>query len=353
MRVLMLAIRYDVNDWATNFIPVWVRRLAGHVAHVDVLALEVGDTGDLPPNVRVFSMGKAPGVSKAQVLATFYQQAARMVPTCDVVFVHMIPRYAWLVAPLAIAMRKPITLWYTHRNASADLRRALPLVKQVVTAVQSSFPLPTDKVQVLGHGIDTDFFAPFDHEVATQRYHILHVARVQPIKRQDVLLDAMPHLPEHTQAVLVGAVPHSEDETYHQRLQARAAEPDLIGRVRFAGGLPADEVRDWYYLAAAAVNLSPVGLFDKAPLESMATGLPTLVTNPAFDPLLGDWRDLLRLDDPPTPEQLAERLRAVLALPPTERATMGEALRANTVAAHSLDALIPRLANALESTLRA
>lgn len=60
----------------------------------------------------------------------------------------------------------------------------------------------------------------------------------------------------------------------------------------FAGNLPPEGVRDWYRRAAVAVNLSPVGLFDKAALEAMATGVPIIVSNPAFNSLLGDsgWR---------------------------------------------------------------
>ena len=43
--------------------------------------------------------------------------------------------------------------------------------------------------------------------------------------------------------------------------------------------------------------MSPVGLFDKAALESMACGVPTIVGNPAFAPLLGDYADLLLTGD--------------------------------------------------------
>ena len=155
MRVLMLVIRYDVDDWATNFIPLWCEKLADHVERLDVLALHRGAVGDVPPNMHVYSMGKEDGRGRAGLLAGFYKHAARLIPACDAVFVHMIPRYALLAAPLALPLRKPMTLWYTHREPSADLRRALPLVKNVVTAVKSSFPLETDKVQALGHGIDT------------------------------------------------------------------------------------------------------------------------------------------------------------------------------------------------------
>ena len=172
---------------------------------------------------------------------------------------------------------------------------------------------------------------------------MVQVARVQPIKRQDVLLAALGQLPEDVQAVIVGGVSEGVDQTYDERLRADAPP----GRVTFTGGLPAGEVRAWYGRAAVAVNLSPVGLFDKAALESMAAGTPTIVTNAAFADLLGAWRDLLLIDGDLTPERLAERIAAVLALPDDQRAAMGDTLRENVVAAHSLDALMPRLVRTL------
>lgn len=342
MRVLMLAIRYDTADWATNFIPKWAAALAGHVTALDVLALEVGDVGTIPANVRVFSMGKAPGVSRLAVLAGFYRHAAQLIPQCDAVFVHMIPRYALLAAPLVLPLRKPMTLWYTHRNPSPDLKRALPLVRHVVTAVPSSFPLTTDKLHVLGHGIDADFFGqqPTTRNEINERV-VVQVARVQPIKNQDALLR---NLPPNAHAVIVGDVPDGEDRTYIERLHTLADEC-----VTFTGGLPPDAVRDWYYRAAVAVNLSPPGLFDKAALESMAAGTPTLVSNSAFDDLLGAWREQLRVNYPLDDDEIAAKLRALLALSPDERAAIGRTLRQNVRAAHSLNALIPRLIHVLRS----
>lgn len=346
MRVLMLVIRYDRSDWATNFIPHWVTGLAAHVSALDVLALEVGDVGILPTNVRLFSMGKERGAGRAGLLRNFYRHAVTLIPRCDAVFVHMIPRYALLAAPLALPLGKPITLWYTHRHASADLKRALPLVRRVLTAVPNSFPLQTPKLQVLGHGVDVNFFSPLDVPAPAAPPHIVQVARLQAIKRQDQLIQALAHLPD-AHAQIVGAVPADEPRTYADSLPALASTLGVAPRVTFTGGLGAAAVRDLYRAASVAVNLSPTGLFDKAALESMATATPTLVINPAFDALLGEWQPLLRLTEPFTPATLATHLQEILALPAAERARMGATLRANVRAAHSLEALLPRLAAAL------
>jgi len=343
----MLAIRYDTTDWATGFIPIWARRLAYRVDALDVLALDVGEVGEVPSNMRIYSMGKGVSGNKLWLLFNFYRHALRLVPRADVVFVHMIPRYALLVAPLTKLWRKPLSLWYTHREPSRDLRRALPLVDHVLTAVESSFPLPTQKLRVLGHGIDTNFYAPNPMVPIQSPPQIVQVARLQPIKSQDKLISAVAQLPD-ARTIFIGAVDEDEDDGYPEHLREQAAS---LGRRRvvFAGGQPATAVRAAYRGATIAVNLSPPGLFDKAALESMACGLPTIVANPAFDDLLGDHVDLLWVAHPIDPDELAAKLRALLALSPSERTAIGANLRQRVIAAHSLNVLIPRLAWALRT----
>ncbi len=95
--------------------------------------------------------------------------------------------------------------------------------------------------------------------------------------------------------------------------------------------------------SAVAVNLSPPGLFDKAALEGMFAGKPTLVTNADFAPLLDAAADLLLLPYEAGPEALAGRLARLLALTPEERAAIGAELRGRALAAHSLDSLMDRV----------
>src|SRR5690606_2486615 len=125
---------------------------------------------------------------------TFYFYVLQMIWRADAIFVHLVPLYGVLIAPLANVLRKPITLWYTHRNPSKELQRLLPSVRRVVTAVKTSFPLLTDKVRALGHGIDVDLYTP-DFTIPVHSNLIVHVARLQPIKRQDALIRALPHIP--------------------------------------------------------------------------------------------------------------------------------------------------------------
>ena len=100
------------------------------------------------------------------------------------------------------------------------------------------------------------------------------------------------------------------------------------------------------------MNLSPPGLFDKAALESMLCGVPTIVANPAFDPVLGDYAPQLRIPSSDDVSGLAERLRVLLApdfLGSAARQTMVQAIRERVRTTHSLDGLMDRLAALMAS----
>lgn len=348
MRVLMLVQQIDERDWLRAFIVTWVRALAAHVHRLDVLTLERGEAW-LPDNVYVRSLGKEDGKSRARELWRFHQAMMELAPHADVIFSHMTPRYSLLAAPYAALFRKKQVLWYTHRNPSRQARLATRFIWRAATAAPDSYPVQSPKVRALGHGIDADFYAP-DDTARTTPPTIVHVARLMPIKHQATLIRTLPNLPD-VQAVFVGDVPTGQESyrDYADGLKRLAEELGVANRVTFAGGLLAPAVRDAYRHATLAVNLSPVGLFDKAALESMATAVPTIVSTPAFDTLLGDDPARFRIDGPDDVNGLTARLRDLLALSPQARAALGQVQRQRVVAAHSLSQLIPRLVRLFET----
>jgi D-inositol-3-phosphate glycosyltransferase len=135
-------------------------------------------------------------------------------------------------------------------------------------------------------------------------------------------------------------------------LHQLACDLGIAERIYFTGALPQAEVVRWYQRAALAVNLSPHGLFDKAALESMLCGVPTVVSNAAFDRLLAEHADSLRVSAPEDADGLAARLETLLRANAAERQALGDVLRARTLAAHSLDGLADRLIALFEDISR-
>jgi glycosyltransferase involved in cell wall biosynthesis len=126
--------------------------------------------------------------------------------------------------------------------------------------------LATDRVRVVPNGIDPEPYAVPDR-AARPRRRLLWLGLMEPVKRVDVLLDAVRDCPD-VDLVLAG------DGPLRPALEARAA--DLGGRVTFAGFT--DDVRpllaacDTFVLSSAAENV-PLAL-----LRAMAAGMAPVAT---------------------------------------------------------------------------
>ena len=344
MRWIMITRKLDPHDDRTGFVLRWVEALAARLDHLDVICQETAQP-ECPANVRVVSMGKEAGVGRIGQAWRFTQALRQLTPGADGVFCHMMPRYVLFAAPWTRLRGKPLLLWYTHRHASRELRIAGRLATHILTAAPGSFPLASGKLHVMGHGIETALFPPADAEAAPPA--IIHVARLSRIKGQDRLLRALARVAGSAdagpfRAQIVGGPVESEPD-YAAALDRLARDLAPAVPVTLTGPLARPELAPLVADAAIAVNLSPPGLFDKAALESMLVGKPTLVTNTDFLPLLGDAADRLYLPYDAPDEALADRLAALLALSPAERTAIGRELRARVIAAHALESLMDRI----------
>lgn len=350
MRLLLFNLATDASDPLLGFSSVWIRELARHCESIDVLTMYRG-AAELPDNVRVFSAGREQGWSKARRLAQFYRHLTRLLAAnrYDVCFAHMMPLFAALAGPLLKARGIPLVLWYAHRQETRQLRLGLAMSWRAVTSVATSFPIPTNKLRVVGQGIDTEFYSPAPAADSAKENPplILHVARLAAIKHQATTIRAVAQM--EAQIAFVGGVQPGYPKSYQRELEALCMDLNLSERCRFTGDLPSAGVRDWNRWATISVNTSPVGLFDKSALESMACALPTVVCNPAFVSVLGERRDLLMIDGPDDVKGLRERLKRLLALPEEERERIGRTLRDGVIREHSLKTLIARLLSVFET----
>jgi glycosyltransferase involved in cell wall biosynthesis len=343
-RLLLFNLATDDQDPILRFTVDWVRALADRVPNVDVVTMRYG-TADLPGNVRVYSVGKERGWTEARRLAEFYRRMALLLHehSYDACFAHMQELFAVLAAPLLKAKRIPITLWYTHPHTPLMLRAAIKCVDRVITADPSSCRVRTSKLLATGHGIDTDRFVPAFRD--RSRFRLLAVGRITPLKRLDLLVDAIALLPdrllEDLEVRLIGPTPVA-DIAYEADLRRRAVERGVGSRITFVGPLEAGPLAAEYQAADAQVSLHIAGSFDKSALEGMSCGLPLLTMNPAF-------ASILKASGAPEPiadgesAALAHGIERLAEATVEKRRRWGLALRAEVVRAHSLQRLADRL----------
>ena len=95
---------------------------------------------------------------------------------------------------------------------------------------------------------------------------LLSVGRMEPHKRTDRLIAALPHLPTGYTLTLVGSGPERE------RLERLADECGARPRVHFAGRVSDAELRAWYRRAGVLVSLSEAESFGRTIVEGLALG---------------------------------------------------------------------------------
>lgn len=369
MRILFVTQELDDDSDLLGITVSWLQALAGRLDRVYVLALAVRSVS-LPANAAVYSMGKERSASKLLLLARFYRVlwSLALRRQMDLVFVHMVPHYAILAAPVARLLGVPVVLWYTRAAVTGRLRLAHALCQRVVSASPESFRLPSTKLIVTGHGIDTERFRPepaaaesrrpaFDADAPGKAVGlpasiaegdtkmvtrtILAVARISRVKDHETLLRAVALLNDRglvrpVRLRIVGRPLYEDDHRYEQELRALAATLGIDSIAEFAGTIPNRLMPPEYRAANVVVNTSRTGSLDRVVLEAMACGRPVLTCNEAFAPVLGDYAKLLMFP-PGDAAALADRLSHVLALGPDEVSCAARDLRGIVVGNHSVE----------------
>jgi glycosyltransferase involved in cell wall biosynthesis len=222
------------------------------------------------------------------------------------------------------------------------------LADRIVTASPESFQLKSDKVRVIGHGIDISRFAPTSNVQRPASKIILAVGRRSPIKNYELLITAAQYLPKDVKVRIVGGDEGNAPRGYAQTLQEQTNALGLSDRITLVGAVGFDQISVEYQKAAVHVNLCPTGGLDKAVLEGMACGAITLVRNETFRALLGDLAERLIVasDDP---KVIAARLESLLNLSDEDRRAMSERLRGIVVNGFGEEALTQKLADELFS----
>jgi len=353
VNVLMITQKIDLDDDVLGFTHTWVNKLAELVSWLHVLALSVG-RHELTDNVTLYSMCKEQGAGRLRRFVNFNRIVAPLVlhRQVDLVFVHMAPLYAILAAPWTKLARVPIVLWYAHGYVSHKLRVAHWLVDRVVSSTPEGFRLPSEKLVVVGQGIDTGVFKPVEGPRPKRPFTVLSVGRISPVKDYETLVgaaDILVNQQEHRELrfVVVGDVGTVEQEEYAHHLRDLVKARRLETYVEFVGSVPYGRVVDYYRQADAFVSTSRTGSLDKAGLEAMACGLPLLTCNEAFTNVLGDFSDRLMFDKG-NADELAEKILDVIEIKPETRLVFEKTLRCIVVQEHDIERLMNRITSVFE-----
>ncbi len=351
-RLLVFNLATDADDPLLGFTTDWLRALAGRVEHVDVVTMRAGRL-TLPANVEIYSIGKERGFSEPRRAVEFYRVLWRLIRagSYDACFAHMTPLFTVMGAPLLRRKHIPITMWHAHRATPLTLRLAKRVATKVVTSTDVGRSVRGPKVRAIGQGIDTDRFRPLrEQENRSDVYTIIAIGRIAPIKRIDLMVEALAKLKQSLQDVriqllLVGPVAEN-DRPYAEAIERRSHELGISASVELLGPIPRAELPELLSRSDVAINLSPPGSFDKSALEAMACALPLVTTNPALGHIVAEVCDRLHVAS--SAWVIACALVELYNRGDEGRLAIGSTLRSLVMRDHSLqhliDSLLPLLA---------
>lgn len=361
MKLLITTQKVDSQDDILGFMHGWIKEFAKQFEQVTVICLFEGEH-DLPSNVKVLSLGKSIKkekrkkksfkiINRLKYIVKFYTYAWQERKNYDSVFVHMNSEYMLLGAWLWKALGKKRGLWFAHYRPNWIAKTAFRLTDIIFTSTRKACAFSADKVKVVGQGIDTEVFRPVE-KVESSKTKILFLGRISPIKKIEMLIEAVSKLDnENIELNIIGAPGEAEPEKdglYYQKLQEQVHELGLGEKVNFVGKIPFQEISKQYQVSDIFVNLTPTGSLDKTTLEAMASGNAVLVCNQAyFDILSSELQDDLIFQED-NQKELEDKLKKLINLPINERRVLGERLRQTVIDQHDLQGLIKKIKNHYE-----
>lgn len=344
MKLLICTQAVDSEDSNLAFFIGWIEEFAKHAKSVTVICLRKG-TYDLPANVKVLSAGKERGTPRIFRWLAILRYIISYRNNYDTVFVHMNPEYFTLAGWLWRAWDKKTALWYTHASVDRKLRIAESFADKIFTASPESFRLPTQKLKVLGHGIDTKLFEEAVREPGQGALRIITVGRITKSKQVLEILKSLDYLYDKNfsfEFTLIGKPVTKEDEEYFEKVKEVIDGKPYRSHLFYMGSVAHNRLPMGLANADLFINLSLTGSLDKAVLEAFAAGVPAISSNEAFKSVL----EPMRLFVPSDPKELADAIERFSAR--TDRGWVAATLESWVKEHHSLQKLITQIVAELQ-----
>lgn len=344
MNVLMMTPRVDPEHDLLGFTYGWIDELSKKVDKLVIITHKTGDEKyirKLGKNVNIYTLhGKNHAVE-------FIRLMLLVVPRekIDVIFTHMYPEFTIAIGSFARLLRKPIVMWYTHKHVDMKLKIASSFATKIVSASKESFRYKTDKLVVVGHGIDVEKFRK-EKKSSGKYFEILSVGRFSVIKNYEIIIDALDILVNQRgiKNIRVTFVGGPENE-YFMKIKNLVAEKRLNKFFRFTGIIKHTDILKYYQKANLFVHTSRTGSIDKVVLEAMACEIPILTSDEAFLDIFDDDIKKICFFEKGNYEDLSEKIEHFIE---NDEKRLKKKLREIVVKGHSVGNVTDRLVEVFE-----
>ena len=312
-----------------------IAALARHVDEVVVLC-DRGVDGVLPDNCRLRVFGAPTRVGRAVRYVSALVDELREKPIA--VVGHMVPLYTLVAAPFVRARGVPLMLWYTHWKGHIVLRMSTVVCTHLLSMDVRSFPLRSNKVYGIGHGIDlNEFPCQPVNPAAGRSFRVMSLGRYSPPKRLDEMVEGVRIARERGLDVridLYGTASPGLEASYKAQLEELVAREGYREFATVGGPRPRTELPPVY--AEADVVASDFISPDKIVFEACSSCRPVIASHEAFDALFAGIEPPLAFERG-RPATFADRIEALAALSDEARHAIGETLRELVRTGHSVE----------------
>ncbi len=344
MNLLILTQKVDKNDSNLGFFHRWLEEFSKKCEKVTVICLYKGEYS-LPNNVRILSLGKEKGACRLKYLFNFYKYILKYRKEYDSVFVHMNQIYMILGGFLWKMMDKKIALWYAHGGVSNSLKMAEKITDIIFTSTPSGFRLKSDKIRIVGQGIDVNIFKSDKEKRDKNIFKIITVGRISPVKDYETLISAVEIIKNkinNLKVDIVGDACAEDDKKYLLGLKEIIKAKNLEDIVNFVGPLSNEAIVFCLQNSNLFVNMSHTGSLDKAIIEAMSCGCLVLTCNEAFLALnLKDQKSLMFVKS--DFQELADKILKYYSISEIDRDNLESYLSASIKENFSLYLLINKI----------
>ena len=231
----------------------------------------------------------------------------------------------YLGKPVIITARgTDVTLIPEYALPRMMIRRAADEAAAIITVCAAlkdalvKLGVAGEKIRVLRNGVDLGLFRPGDREGARRRLNftgttLLSVGNLTPVKGHDLVIEALPSLPDKS-LVVVGAGPLDNE------LRKLARRIGVAARVRFLGTLSQKELAQVYAAADILVLASSREGWANVLLEAMACGTPVVASNVWGTPEVVTTPAVGELMDDRSPTAIVRAVERLLARRPSRSA---------------------------------
>lgn len=341
MNLLYFNLALDSNDTALGFTIDWVNTISKDYNKVFLITLKK-KTYNVNSNVQVFSLYTDREI-KFIAFVRFYYFLIKILIFNKIhrCFSHMNPLFILLTLGILRFKKIKTLLWYTHPNKTLKLKIACFFSDAIITASEYSFPIKSNKVHVIGHGVNSNLFnnkiKPNDLK------YITYVGRISKIKNIHILIESFSSLnnPNYI-LMIVGDTITKEDINYKKELIKIVEKNKIQNKVIFKGPLNVEELKKIYSKTFIHINLTKRGSLDKVVIEAAMMGVISLVCNEGFRSIYGNLYDEFSFD---STSSLLDKIRNTISLDDSYLKKIRNIIMNNAINEHSLDSMSARISN--------